>query len=88
MTFLLYFCCFWCRAHSGDETGSDFLQAFAALLKGKYQELPLDRIYLMVKQYMTRIKKVHFCPDLYRCMTDIGLNIVAALVLVSFSNLS
>ena len=47
-----------CSAHSGDETGSDYLQAFAALLQEKYQELPLDRIYLMVKQYMTKIKKV------------------------------
>ena len=46
------------RADSGGETWSHYLQALAAFLRENYLEFPLDRIYLMVKQYMVEIEEV------------------------------
>ena len=49
---LLYF-----RAYGGDEDGSVYLQAFATFLQDQYLNIPLDRIYLMVKRAMIEAKQ-------------------------------
>ena len=46
------------RAEAAGDHGSDFLQAFAKILKYRYKDQPLDRIYLMVKQYMAKSMQV------------------------------
>ena len=53
---ILYVCFY--RAEAGGDHGSDFLQAFARILKNYYKDQPLDRIYLMVKQYMAQVVQV------------------------------
>ena len=46
------------RAYGGDEDGSVYLQAFATFLQDHYLNIPLDRIYLMVKRAMIEAKQV------------------------------
>ena len=46
------------RSHAGDARGSAYLQALATFLEGEYMNLTLDRIYMMVKQYMTTVSQV------------------------------
>ena len=50
--------CFYFRAYGGDEDGSVYLQAFATFLQDHYLNIPLDRIYLMVKWAMIETKQV------------------------------
>ena len=46
------------RSHAGDTRGSAYLQALATFLEGEYMNLTLDRIYMMVKQYMITVSQV------------------------------
>ena len=46
------------RAFAGGDTGSIYLQTFAKYLKQFYMRLPLDRIYLLVKQSMVQSVQV------------------------------
>ena len=46
------------RAYGGDEDGSVYLQALATFLQVHYLNIPLDRIYLMVKRTMIEAKQV------------------------------
>ena len=52
------------RARAGDEDGSHYLQAFATFMREQYMSQPLDRIYLMVKQYMTKMEQVCGCLNI------------------------
>ena len=52
------------RAQAGDEHGSHYLQAFATFMREQYMSQPLDRIYLMVKQCMTKMEQVCGCINI------------------------
>ena len=54
-----YFVDFNFRAYGGDENGSPYLQAFAKFLREQYMNRSLDRIYLMVKQFMKQTVQVN-----------------------------
>ena len=47
-----------CRAHKGDDSGSAYLQAFAAYLDRHYMNHDLDTIYSMVNRYMASVEHV------------------------------
>ena len=73
------------RADSGGETGSHYLQALAAFLRENYLEFPLDRIYLMVKQYMIEVEEVstlHWSFDNDRTCYMQGVNDVSVIIAI------